>query len=64
MRHEHKWLSSYHHLVLVGNLYRWIYPFVCECGALKKHDGTILEPTVTEELQKEIDMGPRKAEEL
>ncbi len=45
MRHEHKWLSSYHHLGLVGNLYRWIYPFVCECGALKKHDGTILEPT-------------------
>ncbi len=42
--HEHVWKSSYDELGLVGNLYRWIYPFVCECGALRGADGTVHEP--------------------
>ena len=50
MEHKHKWLSSYHYLGLVGNLYRGIWPYVCECGALKKFDGTILEPNPKKEV--------------
>ncbi len=33
----HNWVSSYHHLGLVGSFWRYVYPLVCKnCGALAK----------------------------
>ena len=43
--HKHEWKSSYVEIGLIGNLYRHMWPFCCACGALKKYDGTILEPS-------------------
>jgi len=40
----HDWYGSYNMLGLVGSLYCRIYPWACRCGALKKADGTIVEP--------------------
>ncbi|MEK6860797.1 MAG: hypothetical protein AABY07_02390 [Nanoarchaeota archaeon] len=41
--HKHEWYNSYDKIGLVGNLYRYIYPWACECGALKNSDLVVIE---------------------
>ena len=41
---EHIWRRSADLLGLVGDLYPRIYPYACQCGALRREDGTIVEP--------------------
>lgn len=40
---KHNWKPSTE--FFVGSLYPSIYPWYCECGAFRKQDGTILEPS-------------------
>ena len=40
---KHTWKGSRE--FFVGSLYTNIYPWYCECGAFRKEDGTVLEPS-------------------
>ncbi len=39
LSHVHRWFDS--RQIFVGTLYPSIYPYACQCGALRKADGEI-----------------------